>query len=117
MMTYLIDALEDAGLVSRHADPNDRRARRVVITERGGVLFGQLNERLAEVETHVLAALEEDERSAFRRLLQRVATHVDALDPVADACALISPEDRVERAPAPRPAARRRPRREPSSSG
>jgi DNA-binding MarR family transcriptional regulator len=86
VMTYLLDALEEAGLVTRAPDPADRRARRIVVTRRGAALLADLDERLRDVEARVLSALAEDERATFRSLLQRVAAAADALDPVADAC-------------------------------
>jgi DNA-binding MarR family transcriptional regulator len=88
VMTYLLDALERAGLLAREPDPNDRRARRIVVSKRGLALLADLDERLREVEASVLSALDEDERAVFRSLLQRVAAHVDAADPVEDPCAL-----------------------------
>ncbi|MEH0927172.1 MarR family winged helix-turn-helix transcriptional regulator [Micromonospora sp. CPCC 205558] len=35
VLTYVIDDLENAGLIERQLDPRDRRARRIVATERG----------------------------------------------------------------------------------
>lgn len=40
----LIDHLEAAGYVERRADPKDRRAKRVVITERGHAALGRMSE-------------------------------------------------------------------------
>jgi len=87
VMTYLIDALEEAKLVNREPDPADRRARRIVLTKRGAKLLADLDQRLADVEAHVLSALETDERSTFRALLTRIATRAEALDP-GSACDL-----------------------------
>jgi DNA-binding MarR family transcriptional regulator len=87
VMTYLLDALEGAGLVTREPDPTDRRARRIVVTKRGVALLADLDKQLRDVEANLLSALDDDERAAFRSLLQRIAAHVDALDPV-DPCSL-----------------------------
>jgi len=87
VMTYLIDALEEAKLVTREPDPADRRARRIAVTKRGATLLADLDQRLGQVEAHVLAALDPDERTTFRSLLQRVAAHAEALDP-GSACDL-----------------------------
>ena len=87
VMTYLIDALEEAKLVTREPDPADRRARRIAVTKRGVKLLADLDTRLGEVEAHVLSALDADERATFRSLLQRIATQAETIDP-ADPCRL-----------------------------
>lgn len=88
VMTYLLDTLETAGLIVREQDPNDRRARHVVLTRKGTKLLTGIDRRLAQAEDHVLAPLGPDERATFRTLLQRIATHADTLDPSAYPCAL-----------------------------
>jgi DNA-binding MarR family transcriptional regulator len=88
VMTYLLDDLEQAGLIERHPDPADRRARRIAPTERGRALLGVLDERLRAAELQVLAGLPAADRAAFRGLLSRAAAHASAADPVRDACAL-----------------------------
>jgi DNA-binding MarR family transcriptional regulator len=87
VMTYLLDDLERGGLIERHPDPADRRARRVAATPRGRELLGDLDARLRAAEEHVLAGLGSDgARRDFRAMLRQLATHVNALDPVPDAC-------------------------------
>lgn len=89
VMTYLLDDLERAGLIERRPDPADRRARRIAATGRGQDLLGDLDERLRAAEAGVLGGLgAEGDRAAFRELLARLASHVNALDPVSDACGL-----------------------------
>jgi DNA-binding MarR family transcriptional regulator len=75
VMTYLLDSLAEAGLVERRPDPADRRARRIVATARGRALLEGLGERLRVAEDQLLAGLGDDDREAFRSLLQRVAVH------------------------------------------
>jgi DNA-binding MarR family transcriptional regulator len=88
VMTYLLDDLERAGLIERRPDPADRRARRVAATPRGREFLQDLDGRLRAAEDQVLTGLASGpERQAFRAMLSRLATHVDALDPVPDACA------------------------------
>jgi DNA-binding MarR family transcriptional regulator len=89
VMTYLLDDLERAGLIERRPDPADRRARRIAATGRGAELLGDLDERLRTAEDGVLGGLgAEGDRKIFRELLARLAGHVNALDPVPNACAL-----------------------------
>src|SRR6266700_4982300 len=89
VMTYLLDSLAEAGLIERRPDPADRRARRIVATTRGRALLDGLGERLRAAEDQMLAGLDDDEdRQAFRALLQRLAVHAaTSLDSAAlDAC-------------------------------
>lgn len=88
VMTYLLDDLEKAGLITRQPDPADRRARRVVATERGGELLCELDTKLGRAEEQLLAGLPEGERATFRDLLQRLAGQVNAFDPVHSACSI-----------------------------
>ena len=70
-------------------DPADRRARRIVATTRGWALLDGLGERLRAAEDQVLAGLDDDEdRQAFRALLQRLAVYAaTSLDSAAlNAC-------------------------------
>lgn len=83
VMTYLLDDLERAGLVERRPDPADRRARRVIATDKGHARLAEVRERLVLAEDHVLAALDEPERRTFRDLMRRIATHANTLDPAS----------------------------------
>jgi DNA-binding MarR family transcriptional regulator len=89
VMTYLIDDLEEAGLVQRRADPLDRRSRHIVATSQGQQLWAATEKRLQDVEDHVLGALSVPERATFRGLLQRLAARANALDPVDSACDVV----------------------------
>src|SRR5215469_9338582 len=46
VMTYLLDKLENAGLIERRPDPRDRRARQIVATATGRERLEDLNRRL-----------------------------------------------------------------------
>lgn len=72
VMTYLVDDLEKAGMVSRRPDPADRRARQVVLTATGDRTLRTASARIAEVERDVLGGLTDDEAALFRSLLARV---------------------------------------------
>jgi DNA-binding MarR family transcriptional regulator len=72
-MTYLLDELEAAGLVERHPDPCDRRARQVLITKSGAAALKDHGARLATATGKLLAPLSEREAAAFRDMLDRIA--------------------------------------------
>ncbi|WP_312878024.1 MarR family winged helix-turn-helix transcriptional regulator [Lentzea indica] len=86
VMTYLLDDLERASLVVRKPAPTDRRTRLVVATEVGHERLLELDRRLALAEAHVLSGLSKGDRETFKKLLCRLAGHVNELDPVPSAC-------------------------------
>jgi DNA-binding MarR family transcriptional regulator len=93
VMTYLLDALEAAGLIERRPDPADRRARRIVATEQGNQLLSSLNERLRAAEASLLAPLGSERRDAFRAEVRMLATQLDAIDPPDSPCELANEVD------------------------
>jgi MarR family transcriptional regulator for hemolysin len=74
VMTYLLDAFEDCGLVERQRDPADRRARRIVATDRGQEVLAAMDARVTAAEEELLAGLEPAQRVLLRELLERAAT-------------------------------------------
>lgn len=78
VMTYLVDDLEKAGMVTRRPDPADRRARQVVLTTKGDRTLDSASARIREVERDVLRGLSDDEAEVFRSLLARVTADVPA---------------------------------------
>lgn len=83
VMTYLLDAFEDCGLVERQRDPADRRARRVVATDKGLEVLAAMEARVAAAEEELLAGLEPSRRALLRELLEQAAT---GTGPDADPC-------------------------------
>ena len=68
----MIDELEGKGLVERKIDPDDRRARKLFVTERGAALRGRLRPSLLAAQGRLLAPLSPDERTALLDMLVRV---------------------------------------------
>jgi DNA-binding MarR family transcriptional regulator len=91
VMTYLLDELEEAGLVTRRPDPADRRARQVTITPAGTSALEEFGRRLDEAEAKVLAPLSAAERKTLRELLGRAANSAQSVSS-AEAC-LVADEE------------------------
>ncbi|GAA5187282.1 hypothetical protein GCM10023322_35320 [Rugosimonospora acidiphila] len=89
ILTYLIDDLAEAGLVERRLDPNDRRARRVVATERGRSVLAEAQSRVSAVEDRLLAGISPTERDQFRDAAQRAARRIHETAPGTDPCAAV----------------------------
>jgi MarR family transcriptional regulator, transcriptional regulator for hemolysin len=79
-ITHHIDRLEALGLVQRTVDGEDRRVRRLRLTEQGTALQRRLHEVMVGFEGAALAGLSTDEAVALRRSLQRIRANVEALD-------------------------------------
>lgn len=67
-----IDLLEESGMIVRNKDVDDRRAYRLVITDKARAIMLELWEIADAVESEVLAALSEEERRLMTDLLDRV---------------------------------------------
>lgn len=66
-------SLEQQGLVRRTADPDDARALRISITTGGSDVLTRMMDRRAATIRDAIAHWREDDRSALRGLLRRLA--------------------------------------------
>lgn len=67
----VLDILEEANLVQRRRDPDDRRRHAVVLTEQGETAARRLAEVRRQASDRVLATLDDEERRQFVALLDR----------------------------------------------
>ena len=74
VMTYLIDDLEQDGLVERRPNPADRRQRQIVATDRGREVVANACKLVLQAQDEVLVGLDEEERRALRALLNKAST-------------------------------------------
>jgi DNA-binding MarR family transcriptional regulator len=72
----MVDRLEDARLVERRPDLNDRRARRLHLTDKSREKLTRLRERLDAMVEEMLAGLSVADREDFVRLLTVVRTNL-----------------------------------------
>ena len=73
----VVERLEIKQLVQRDICPEDRRARRLRLTERGQSLFAAARPNVEAIQPEILSNLTPEEREALVRLLTK-ATDVDA---------------------------------------
>jgi DNA-binding MarR family transcriptional regulator len=95
VLTYLVDDLEQAGLVERHTNPADRRSKLVVATEHGRSVLSERLLALGHVEQQLLEPLGED-APTFRTLLQRLAPATNTADPIASTCEIVEQLTRLD---------------------
>ena len=76
-MTPVLDQLADRGLINRQVDPEDRRARRITITEKGrSVINRALDQQIARHRA-LNAALTAEEREQLSDLLRKLLIAVE----------------------------------------
>ena len=68
-LTTLLDRLEQAGLLVRQADPQDRRARIPDVTQAGRELRSKVAQDIAAVEAALLAGFSLSEQQSLRSML------------------------------------------------
>jgi DNA-binding MarR family transcriptional regulator len=73
--TDVVDSLEKAGFVRRHADAADRRAILVGLTAKGSRLREQIAEARARAADSVLSSLTTNERRQLHKLLSTIGGH------------------------------------------
>lgn len=84
-VTGLLDRLAERGLVERRADPTDRRANRIALTEQGRALAQRSLEVQHALVAELMGVLDADEQEQLRLLLARIVTQLERLgdDPPA----------------------------------
>lgn len=78
-MVYLLDELEQSGLVERVRNPDDRRSFLIHLTGEGQRTQRKAATALADAADTLLRPLDPEERGLLRTLLTRIADHWEAL--------------------------------------
>ncbi|PAF16933.1 MarR family winged helix-turn-helix transcriptional regulator [Terribacillus saccharophilus] len=71
-MVSHIDHLENLGYVERTKNPNDRRSYSLLITEKGNEILSSRWEYLTDIESEVLAPLDQQEKQLLKDFLNKV---------------------------------------------
>lgn len=75
----VVDRLVGKGLVTRVTNPEDRRAKRLALTDAGRALLERLSPVVAAMQDTILPGLSPAERAEFLRLATKVADAGNAL--------------------------------------
>jgi MarR family transcriptional regulator, transcriptional regulator for hemolysin len=75
-VTHHLDAMEAAGLVTRHRDPTNRRMHIVELTPEGDALFLRLREAAMAFDERLRSGLSENDVSQLDELLSRLRSNV-----------------------------------------
>jgi MarR family transcriptional regulator, transcriptional regulator for hemolysin len=72
----IVDRLEEAGLIERQRDPEDRRAWRLVLTDKAQPIYRRLGDLAEEMAGEAFAGFSQGEFDAIRAKLARVRENV-----------------------------------------
>jgi MarR family transcriptional regulator for hemolysin len=77
-LTGLLDRMEREGWVERRADPGDRRAKRIYLTEKVAPVTKELRSLAREIRKTALQGLSEAEQQQLMSLLVRVRSNLSS---------------------------------------
>jgi MarR family transcriptional regulator, transcriptional regulator for hemolysin len=77
-LTHHLNAMEGAGLITRHRDPANRRIHVVQLTEAGDQLFGTLRGAATAFDQRLRAGISEEDIACLRAVLARLAGNAGA---------------------------------------
>jgi MarR family transcriptional regulator for hemolysin len=103
-MVRILDRMEADGVLERHPDPDDRRARRLYLTAKAKPLLEEIWRLVALTRAETFAGIARAEREAFIDVLERLDANLLALDGAAPAAgrapsAAANGKSRVRRLP------------------
>ena len=79
-MAYLVEQLHELGYLLIEADPDDGRAKRVRLTERGEALYARALQLSAQAEAQLAQVLGAEDAGELRRILERLNREWRPLD-------------------------------------
>lgn len=71
-VTGILDRMEAKNLISRQSDPKDRRALRVILTDRGSALKEPVNAAIVQANKKALDRLDPKESGLLHKLLEEL---------------------------------------------
>ncbi len=77
----MVDRLQEAGLVERRADPADRRAWRLHLTDKASALLEEMRPMAFSLFDDAMTGLDPAERSDLFRMLERIRTNLSRRAP------------------------------------
>ena len=72
----LLSRLEQKDFLELKTDPNDRRSKRIVISEKGMACHERMHAGIRENESHIVQGFSEEEKAQFAQFLQRAIDNV-----------------------------------------
>jgi DNA-binding MarR family transcriptional regulator len=71
-LSRMVDRLQEAGLVERRADPRDRRAWQLFLTDKATPILSQIRERADELMVELLEGVNANEQAVLSKALSKI---------------------------------------------
>lgn len=75
-ITRVLDTLQEAGLIERQAEPNDRRCFRIHLTKRGKNVIEKIFPQFAGQIHSIFSCLSSEEQNQLNHLLRKLGTNI-----------------------------------------
>jgi len=76
-LVRLLDSLEQQGLIERRPCPNDRRARRLYLTDAGRAFMSDLSVRAARLREEMLEGVSDEEVACALKVFQKIMENAE----------------------------------------
>lgn len=76
-MTGLVDRMERDGLVFRSSDPNDRRAQRATLTEKGAQIQARVIRAIDQMLNEAFGSISPEEMKTLKKILRSILANAD----------------------------------------
>lgn len=74
-----LDQLEEKGLIARHACINDRRAKRIKLTEKAAPIITEMEEVIRKTRGEILSGIDSEELETLISLVRRIEKNIISL--------------------------------------
>ncbi|MGO4438036.1 MarR family winged helix-turn-helix transcriptional regulator [Rhizobium sp. RAF56] len=83
-VSAFLDKLQARGLIERHADSNDRRAKRIHLSPAADEMIAAISHEIGAVQREATQGLDRDAQEQVRRALKSFRQNLQKCDPVDD---------------------------------
>lgn len=76
--TGLLQMMERGGLITRQMHENDKRLKRIVVTDKAIHIENAIREDIDNMERRLISAISEEERKMFLEIIKKISASLDA---------------------------------------
>lgn len=78
-LVRLLDILGKRGLIERREDPDDRRAKRILLTQQGQLAVQDIRQVLIQIEREILADVSDEEIALLSQVFDKISSRTQSI--------------------------------------